>query len=157
MKKTCFIVNIETNMKKTNVIKPLVLCLFCLLAFAGCQKKYPSVYEYTGVWDFTIQLDLEDPPENYSNVFVADTIINYTGRIAHAGGGLLLIEFNQNECMEVYLTDEGKLLEEYPHRNRYYSGYFQYYGRFLDCNHVEMFFHTYHYVTTYKVKGTKVK
>ena len=144
-------------MKNKNILKPIILCLFCLLAFTGCQKKYPSVYEYTGVWDFTIQLDLEDPPENYSNVFVADTIINYTGRIAHAGGGLLLIEFNQNECMEVLLTSDGMLQEKYQQRNRYYPGNFQYYGRFLDCNHVELNFHTYHYRTAYLVKGTKVK
>ncbi len=145
---------IPCPMKNTIVIKPLVLCLFCLLSFAGCQKKYPGVYEYTGVWDFTIQLDLEDPPENYSNVFVADTIINYTGRIAHAGGGLLLIEFNQNECIEVGLTSDGKLLDRFNGHNRYIPP-MQYYGWFSDCNHVEMFFHMHD--TYYLIKGIKVK
>ena len=139
-------------MKSKNVLKPLVLCLFCLLSFAGCQKKYPGVYEYTGVWDFTVQL-----AGKYSHKFVADTIINYTGRIAHAGGGLLLIEFNQNECMEVLLTSDGMLQEKYPQRNRYYPGNYRYYGRFLDCDHVELLFHTYNYGTKYSVKGTKVK
>ncbi|MCR4737218.1 MAG: hypothetical protein K5846_03570 [Bacteroidales bacterium] len=138
-------------MKNTNFLKSLVLCLFGLLALTGCKKKYPSVYEYTGVWDFTIQLNRGNP----CNVFTPDTIINYTGRIAHAGRSLLLIEFNQNECIEVGLRYDGKLLDKYNGHNQYSAGYMQYYGWFTDCNYVEMCFsrHNIHYL----VKGIKVK
>ena len=153
-------------MKKTNVLKPFVLCLFCLLAFAGCQKKYPGVYEYTGVWDFTIQLDLDrkysDSMGNHRERLISDSIINYTGRIAHAGGGLLLIEFNQNECIEVGLMSDGKLLDRFNGHNRY-TPPMQYYGWFSDCDHLKMFFHnnpfytSYTYEYSYLVRGTKVK
>jgi len=88
------------NMKNANLSKSLVLCLFGLLALTGCKKKYPSVYEYTGVWDFCVHLYPGQYDSNYYYTPMPDTIINYTGRIAYEGGGLLLIEFNQNECME---------------------------------------------------------
>jgi len=148
-------------MKNTNFLKSLVLCLFGLLALTGCQKKYPGVYEYTGVWDFTIKLDRRNP----SNRFTPDTIFNYTGRIACTGGSHLLIEFNQNECIEVGLvhddtkTYEGMLLDLYNGHNQYAAGGMQYYGWFYDCNHVEMFFrrHNSRHNTDYLVTGIKVK
>ena len=145
-------------MKKANLSKPLVLCLLCLFALAGCQKKYPGVYEYTGVWDFTIQLDRRNP----SNIFTPDTTFNYTGRIACTGGSHLLIEFNQNECIEVGLVHNDPKTYTYPvvlvdlfnGHNQYY-GEMQYYGRFYDCNHVELSFHRHN--TYYLVTGIKVK
>ena len=143
-------------MKSKNVIKSLVLCLFCLLSFAGCQKKYPGVYEYTGVWDFCVHL--EQGHYGWSHFTpTLDTIINYTGRIAYAGSGLLLIEFNQNECMEAKLGYDGKIWNPY-NGHAYYSEQPRLpYGEFIGTENIKMDFKLVRgdNVNVYQITGSK--
>ena len=146
-------------MKNKNVIKPLVLCLFCLLSFAGCQKKYPGVYEYTGVWDFCVNLRQGLYQASYYFTPTLDTIINYTGRIAYAGGGLLLIEFNQNECMEARLGYDGKIWNPY-NGHAYYSEQPRCpYGEFIGTENIKMDFKVVRgaHVYGYHITGSKRK
>ncbi|MCR4857612.1 MAG: hypothetical protein K5890_05380 [Bacteroidales bacterium] len=145
-------------MKKTNVIKPLVLCLFCLLAITGCQKKYPSVYEYTGVWDFRIHLyPSRYDDSNHYYIHMPDTIINYTGRIAYEGGSLLLIEFNQNECMEAILAPDGKIWPLYNGHDYYSEQARCPFGEFIGTENIKMYFSITrgNYRRNYNLTGSK--
>ena len=128
------------NMKNANLSKSLVLCLFGLLALTGCKKKYPSVYEYTGVWDFCVHLYPGQYDSNYYYTPMPDTILNYTGRIAYEGGGLLLIEFNQNECMEAKLGYDGKIWNAYNHHDYYSEQPRCPFGEFIGTDNIDMSF-----------------
>ena len=143
-------------MKSKNVLKPLVLCLFCLLAITGCQKKYPGVYEYTGVWDFCVNLRQGLRQATY---YSHDTIINYTGRIAYEGGSLLLIEFNQNECMEAILAPDGTIWNPYNGHDYYSEQARLPYGEFIGTENIKMDFQLFRgaYVYGYHIKGSKRK